>query len=537
MQKLLVLLILSIFSLIASAQDLLPADYLTKEFHAGRREALRALMPENSVAVIFAYPERVFSQDINYVYHPNPDLYYFSGYKEPDAVLFIFKEEQHRGDTAYNELFFVRKRNALMEQWTGRRLGVEGVKEKLGFSEVYNSDEFKNYPIDFSQFSTILHDAFPDDVSQGTLASLMQTFRDKANIKSDENKYILGAYNALVKYTTPSNLATRVNRIKSTMAGVEDEAFRNDPLLLQIIQHPDSATLAEVTQKIQLSPPASFKYNQLVATLREIKTPEEMVVLRKSVFLSAIAHKEVIKAIEPTMSESELTGIYEYVHRKYGAEAEGYPPIVGTGANGCILHYTENNVTQVRNQLVLMDVASEYHGYSADITRTVPANGKFSPEQKQVYQIVYDAQEEVFKLCKEGTPFRQLNEKATEVLANGLLQLGIISDKNDVSRYYMHGCSHHLGLDVHDKSASSVLKENMVITVEPGIYIPEGSPCDPKWWNIAVRIEDDVRVGKHKFENLSVDAPRDIKAIEKISLEKSVINDMKLPEFPVPGKT
>src|SRR4030095_13264744 len=379
------------------------------------------------------------------------------------------------------------KRNPFMEQWTGRRLGVEGVKEKLGFSQVYNSDEFKNYEIDFSKFSKILYDRFPDDVSQGTLASLMQAFRDKADIKGNENKYIQQAYNALVKYTTPSNLELRVDRIKANMAAIEDEEFRNDPLLIQIIQHPDSATLAEVTQKIIATPSASSEYNQLVATLREIKTPEEMVVLRKSVFLSAIAHREVMKAIEPTMSEYELTGIYEYVHRKYGAEAEGYPPIVGTGANGCILHYTENNVTEVRNQLVLMDVASEYHGYSADITRTVPANGKFSAEQKQVYQLVYDAQEEVFKLCKEGTPFRDLNEKATEVLADGLLQLGIITDKEEVSRYYMHGCSHHLGLDVHDKSASPVLKENMVITVEPGIYIPEGSPCDPKWWNIAVR--------------------------------------------------
>src|SRR4030095_8835201 len=215
MQKLFSILILFFFSQFLTAQNPLPTDYLTKEFHAGRRAALRTLMPENSVAVIFAYPERVFSQDINYVYHPNPDLYYFSGYKEPDAVLLIFKEDQYRGDTMYNELFFIRKRNPFMEQWTGRRLGVEGVKEKLGFSQVYNSDEFKNYEIDFSKFSKILYDRFPDDVSQGTLASLMQAFRDKADIKGNENKYIQQAYNALVKYTTPSNLELRVNRIKA----------------------------------------------------------------------------------------------------------------------------------------------------------------------------------------------------------------------------------------------------------------------------------------------------------------------------------
>ena len=262
-----------------------------------------------------------------------------------------------------------------------------------------------------------------------------------------------------------------------------------------------------------------------------------MVVLRKSVFLSAIAHKEVMKAIEPGMSESELTGIFEYIHRKYGAEAEGYPPIVGAGANGCILHYTENNVTDIQNQMVLMDVASEYHGYSADISRTVPADGHFSDEEKEIYKLVYDAQEAVMKMCKEGTPFSKLNEKAIEVLADGLLRLGIITDKKDVGKYYMHGCSHHLGLDVHDKFASPILQENMVITVEPGIYISTGSPCDPKWWNIAVRIEDDIRVGKTNYENLSKDAPRTWQEIEKTTSEKSEMNDIKVPPFPTPGRT
>ena len=522
---------------ILTAQNPIPTDYLTKEFHAGRREALRSIMPEHSVAVVFAYPERVFSQDIQYFYHPNPDLYYFTGYKEPDAVLLIFKDNQGSGDSTYNELFFVRKRNATQEQWTGKRLGVEGVKELLGFKNVYNSDEFKNYPIDFSTFSKILYDVFPDDAGNGTLASLIKSFREKAHLEKEENKYVLAAYNMLSKATTPSNLALRVNRIMSNMASIDDEEFRNDPLLLQLIAKPDSATLAEVVQKIQLHPSRIYEYNFLVSRLREIKTPEEMVVLRKSVFLSAIAHKEVMKAIQPGMSESELTGIFEYIHRKYGAEAEGYPPIVGAGANGCILHYTENNVTDIQNQMVLMDVASEYHGYSADITRTVPADGKFSPEEKEIYKLVYNAQEAVMQMCKEGTAFSKLNEKAIEVLADGLLRLGIITDKQDVSKYYMHGCSHHLGLDVHDKFATPILQENMVITVEPGIYIMEGSPCDPKWWNIAVRIEDDIRVGKTTYENLSKDAPRTWQEIEKTTFEKSEMNDIKVPPFPTPGRT
>src|SRR5450755_357911 len=129
------------FSQTENNSDNLPKDYLTPTFHAGRRQALRDLMPANSVAVIFSYPAAVFSRDVDYVYHPNPDLYYFSGYKEPNSLLLIFKEMQPDGDSSYNELFFVQHRDPSAEQWTGRRLGVEGVKSSLGFKRVYNGED------------------------------------------------------------------------------------------------------------------------------------------------------------------------------------------------------------------------------------------------------------------------------------------------------------------------------------------------------------------------------------------------------------
>jgi Xaa-Pro aminopeptidase len=137
----------------------------------------------------------------------------------------------------------------------------------------------------------------------------------------------------------------------------------------------------------------------------------------------------------------------------------------------------------------------------------------------------------VFQLCKEGIPFSALNQKAVEVLANGLMKLGIIKDKKEIGTYYPHGCSHHLGLDVHDKSASRTLAQNMVITVEPGIYIPKGSPCDPKWWDIAVRIEDDVIIGKEKCEIISLDAPRKVSEVEKKIAENSVFTDFKVQKL------
>ena len=144
---------------------------------------------------------------------------------------------------------------------------------------------------------------------------------------------------------------------------------------------------------------------------------------------------------------------------------------------------------------------------------------------------MYEAQEAVFKLCIEGTPFGNLNKKSTEILANGLLKLGIIKEYNEVRTYYPHGCSHYLGLDVHDIGDNLALKENMVITVEPGIYIPAGSNCDKKWWNIGVRIEDDVLIGKDNFEILSIDAVRKWDDVEKVAREKSRLNDINLPKL------
>ncbi len=514
---------------LAFAQQNLPTDYLSSDFHKGRREALRKIMPENSVAVIFAYPERVFSRDVNYAFHQNPDLYYFSGYKEPNAVLLIFKETQQGSEGPYTDLFFVRKRNDFEEQWTGRRLGVEGVKQQLGFTHVYNDEKFINFPIDLKKFSQVLYDDIPDDVGAGMQMTLINAFRTKAGIQGMTSKKLMEDINILLNNTTPGNLPARVNRFKTRMSELDDAQYKSSPFINAIIQQPDSATLARVVDEINQSNFPTLSYNRILASLREIKMPEELTLLRKSAFLSAIAHTEVMKAIRPDMSETELMGIFLYIHKKYGAEDEGYPPIVGAGANGCILHYIENNITRVNNQLVLMDVASEYHGYSADITRTVPANGRFTPEQRVIYKLVYDAQEAVFAICKEGTPFNNLNVKATEVLADGLLKLGIIKDRKDVSKYYIHRVSHHMGLDVHDKYVSPILKEHMVITVEPGIYIPKGSPCDPKWWDIAVRIEDDVIIGKLACENISSAAPRRVEEVEKMAARESILNNMVLP--------
>ena len=449
----------------------LPTDYLTADFHSGRREALRKIMPDNSVMVIFAFPTRTFSNDVDYLYHQNPDMYYFSGYKEPHSVLLIFKEEQtDSAGNKYKELLFVQKRNPQAEQWTGKRLGTEGVKENLGIKAVYNGTEFNNYAIDFSKFNKIIYNKFPIDVPNSNdaadLFDLIQQFKSKSKMPE---------------------LLTSQTKFDNSL------------------------------------------YTELTSSLRQIKTPEELDLLRKAVEISCQGQNEVMKTIRPDMSELEIQGLHEYVHKKYGAEEVGYGSIIGAGENGCILHYMENNKTKIGTSMVLMDVGAEYHGYTADVTRTVPASGKFSEEEKIIYQIVYDAQEAAFKKLKGGAKWSEVNLAAKETIAIALVQLGIINDKKEVSKFYPHGLGHHIGLDVHDRGFYTTLQKDMVITIEPGIYIPAGSNCDKKWWNIAVRIEDDLLITENGYELLSGFAPRSIEEVEKMVAQKSVIDNFKLP--------
>lgn len=458
----------------ANAQDDRPTDYLSKEFHAGRRAALREIMPENSVMVVFAFPTRTYSNDVEYLYHQNPDLYYFSGYKEPHSVIFIFKTPQvDSAGKKFSELLFVQKRNAKAEQWTGKRLGTEGVKEKLGIEYAFNGEDFDKFNIDFSKFDKVIFDRFPVDVpvsrnDNADLFHLMQQFKTKAAIPED--------YSA-------------------------EKRFDNK------------------------------LYRELTGRLREIKTPEEMDLIRKAVEISCQGQNEVMKTLRPDMSELELQGLHEYVHKKYGAEEVGYGSIVGAGDNGCILHYIENNRTKVGTDMVLMDVGASYHGYTADVTRTVPADGKFSAEEKIIYNLVYEAQEAAFKILKDGAKFSDASAAAKEVIAEGLLKLGIIKDKKEVNKYYPHGLGHHIGMDVHDRGFSQTYKKGMVVTIEPGIYIPSGSDCDKKWWKIAVRIEDDALIRENDYELLSGFAPRKVEDIEKMMMQKSVIDNFKLPKL------
>jgi Xaa-Pro aminopeptidase len=259
-----------------------------------------------------------------------------------------------------------------------------------------------------------------------------------------------------------------------------------------------------------------------MAGMREVKSVEELVFMQKAIDATSLGFKEMMRCIKPGMTEFQAQAIVEYFMKKGGCEYQGYPSIGGSGRNSCVLHYTFNRKVMADGELFLSDMGGEYHGYSADITRTIPVSGKFSEEQKQIYNLVLEAQTAGIRACKKGASFHDPHITAKKIIADGLMKLGIIKTEEEVTTYFMHGASHYLGLDVHDAGLYQPLQEGNVITVEPGIYIPEGAACDRKWWNIGVRIEDDVLITDGKPTVLSEAIPRSVWEIEKLMKEDGI---------------
>ena len=465
-------LFLAPFSLQSQGEE---PPVLDDSFHKERRDMVVDKLPPNSISVIFSAPIRNRSNDVDHPYHQNPNFYYLTGFQEAHAVLVLLGTPTEIEGVSVQEILFVRDRDPYYALWEGDIKGPEATQKEFGIDKVLSTTSFSSFLSSLQGVNDIYH--FP----------LFSDVRDHPRNAFD----LFALQAAFTEFIVEQTESSKPEHSSVTI---------------------DQETLPAI-----------------VGSLREIKTEQEIAILKQAVAMSAIGQIEVMKAIHPEISERELQGIHEFVFKKYGAKHVGYPSIVGAGAHGCVLHYTANTSDQVGNQLVLMDVGAEFQNYTADVTRTIPANGKFTEEQAKIYNLVLAAQNAGIEASVVGAPFYDPHRVARSVIQQGLTDLGIISTAEETRAYFPHGTSHYIGLDVHDPGTYGPLQANSVITVEPGIYIPPNSSCDPKWWGIAIRIEDDILITPNGPVNLSEAAPRNIEEIEKMIAQDSPLDEFLLP--------
>ncbi len=316
-----------------------------------------------------------------------------------------------------------------------------------------------------------------------------------------------------------------------------DAAIRND--VTQRVEH-----LVEGHDNLQVSTAP----NGHITTLRGVKSEAELELLRKTTAITVEAHREVMRAVQPGMNEFEIQALVEYTFRRYGSERPAFASIVGSGPNSTILHYNQNDRFMEEGDVLLVDIGSGYGGYAADITRTIPVSGTFSEPQREIYQLVRDAQAAAEELAEPGVHFGQIAQAAAEVLARGLAELGLIEspdatyegeDGQEIPQlrlFYMHGLGHGIGLDVHDPWPP-VLEPGVAFTIEPGVYVRRNlfdevipdtprnralmeaiRPAYERYENIGVRIEDDYIVTEEGLERISP-VPREVDEIEALMAE------------------
>lgn len=428
-----------------------------KEFSRRRRQLMR-MMGKGSIAIIPAAPEQVRNRDVEYRYRQDSDFQYLTGFGEPEAVAVIIPGRLHG-----EYLLFCRERDPAMETWTGRRSGTGGAVED------YHAD-----------------DAFPvsdvDEILPGLLESCDRVF------------YTMGNY--------PEFDRRIMDWVKRIRAGSRSGSRAPDEFI---------------------------SLDHLLHDMRLYKSRSEIRVMRTAAKTACQAHRRAMQVCRPGIYEYEIEA--ELLHEFRRANmVSAYPSIVGSGENGCILHYTDNNDQLQDGDLLLIDAGAEYDCYASDVTRTYPVNGKFSPVQKSLYEVVLAAQAAAIRQVKPGNHWNAPHQAAVRALTRGLIRLGILKGrpadlikKEAYRRFYMHRTGHWLGMDVHDVGDYKVggewrvLEPGMTLTVEPGVYIPTGSRgVARKWWNMGIRIEDDVLVTKDGNEVLSDCVPKTVREIEAL---------------------
>ena len=316
-------------------------------------------------------------------------------------------------------------------------------------------------------------------------------------------------------------LAQKADRIYYSFGG--DPTF--DERVTGLIRH-----FQRVRQREGTGPTSVIDPSEILHEMRLIKNPAELEILRKAIDITCEGHLAAMGAIKPAAYEFEIDAVVGYTFRRNGSPRPGYASIVGSGANATVLHYTTNNQRIEDGNLVLIDAGAEFGYYTGDVTRTLPANGRFSKEQAELYQLVLDAQLQAIASVRPGETFVEPHDRAVRVLTEGLVRVGLLSgdvetliEEGAFKKFYMHRTSHWLGMDVHDAGPYKVADEwrklapGMVLTVEPGLYIAEDTDdVDPRFRGIGIRIEDDVLVTETGNEVLSARVPKSIDEIERV---------------------
>ena len=427
-----------------------------KDEFARRRRQLTRQMGRDSIAILPAAPVRHRNNDVEYAYRQDSDFHYVTGFGEPESVAVLIP-----GRAQAEYVMFVRERDPARETWDGRRAGPAGATRDYGAD-----------------------DAFPigdiDEILPGLLENRTKVF------------YAMGVYPDFDQ------------RVVGWVNGLRTQA-RNG-------RHPPQEIVA---------------LDHVLHDMRLFKSRGEIEMLRESARIAAAAHVRAMQFCRPGRYEYEVMAELVHEFRRHNADIS-YQPIVGGGANSCVLHYRENDQVLKEGDLLLIDAGCEFQCYASDITRTLPVSGRFCAEQRAIYEIVLEANNAAIAKVRPGNHWNEPHQAAVHVITQGLVKLGLLKGRvqklereGAYRKFFMHRTGHWLGMDVHDVGDYKigdewrVLEPGMVMTVEPGIYIPAGSRGVPKrWHNIGVRIEDDVVVTRTGAEVLTLHAPKDVEAIE-----------------------
>jgi len=479
---------------------------------ARRRAAVASKMADKSMLILFSAEPKLYANDVDYVYRQENNLYYLTNLKQPNAAFVMVKN-----GTDVKEYLFIPKRDARQEAWEGRMYSSDDVTKISGLRTIVDSAEFED-------------------------------FLDLAKEKR--------SYTSKNQITIPNSVET----VYTPLPNDEDDGEGHR-------EYRQEMDWVKSFAKVETAESGDYKYETatgykvanaqpVFAALRHIKTPYELKRIQHAIDITTEAHMRAMATVGRAKWEYEVHAEVEYIFRRRNADSWGYPSIVGCGANATTLHYVESQSPIVQGDLLLMDVGAEYDHLTADVTRTFPVNGKFSPAQADIYRIVYNAQEAAAAVTKPGATFGQAGQAARKVIDDGLAKLGLITgpgatipgvvievpdgkggvkkvERSQTSLFAIHGLGHWLGMNVHDVGEYGVpFRPGMIYTNEPGIYIREDAldylpdtpevkamiakirPAYEKYKNIGVRIEDDMLVTDSGYEWMTKKLPRKLEDIE-----------------------